>query len=55
MTSKLESTKKAYFAKNIKGKNTFQKVEITQEQGIFMKTFDEPINSQNENQGLIFE
>lgn len=53
---KLESIKvKAYLAKNIKGKNTFQKVEITQEQGIFMETFDEPINSQNENQGLIFE
>ncbi len=54
LTSKLESTKKAYFAKNIKGKNTFQKVEITQKQGIFMETFDEPIDSQNENQGLIF-
>lgn len=53
---KLESNKvKAYLAKNIKGKNTLKEVEITKEQGIFMETFDEPIDSQNENQGLIFE
>ncbi|MCH5323170.1 MAG: AAA family ATPase [Helicobacter sp.] len=53
---KLESKKiKAYLAKNIKGKNTLKEVEITKEQGIFMETFDEPIDSQNENQGLIFE
>lgn len=52
----LESKKvKAYLAKNIKGKNTLRAVKITQEQGIFMETFDEPIDSQNENQGLIFE
>ncbi|EAI0016673.1 hypothetical protein E0F87_04610 [Campylobacter upsaliensis] len=52
----LESQKvKAYLAENIKGKNTLRVVEITQEQGIFMETFDESIDSQNENQGLIFE
>lgn len=53
---KMESNKiRAYLAKNIKGKNTLEKVEITQEQGIFIKTFDEPIESQNDNQGFIFE
>ncbi|TLE13383.1 hypothetical protein LS72_010010 [Helicobacter apodemus] len=46
---------KAYLVENIKGKNTLREVKITQEQGIFMETFDEPIDSQNENQGLIFE
>ncbi|RDU59693.1 AAA family ATPase, partial [Helicobacter sp. MIT 14-3879] len=52
----LESKKvKAYLAENIGGKNTLRGVKITQEQGIFMETFDEPIDSQNENQGLIFE
>ncbi|MBS4275000.1 AAA family ATPase [Campylobacter vulpis] len=52
----LESKKvRAYLAENIKGKNTLRAVEITQEQGIFMETFDEPIDLQNENQGLIFE
>ncbi|STP14186.1 Uncharacterized conserved protein [Helicobacter mustelae] len=52
----LESKKvKAYLAENIKGKNTLRGVKITQEQGIFMETFDEPIDTQNENQGLIFE
>ncbi|TLD83997.1 hypothetical protein LS70_004100 [Helicobacter sp. MIT 11-5569] len=53
---KLESKKvKAYLAENIKGKNTLKEVKITQEQGIFMETFDESIDSQNENQGNIFE
>ena len=53
---KLNSDKiKAYVAKNIKGKNTLEKVNITQKQGIFMETFDEAIEWQNENQGLIFE
>lgn len=52
----LESKKvKAYLAENIKGKNTLKEVKITQEQGIFIKTFDEPIYSQNDNQGSIFE
>ncbi|WP_297579659.1 AAA family ATPase [uncultured Helicobacter sp.] len=52
----LESKKvKAYLAENIKGKNTLRAAKITQEQGIFMETFDEPIDLQNENQGLIFE
>ena len=52
----LESKKvKAYLAENIKGKNTLREVKIKQEQGIFMETFDEPIDTQNENQGLIFE
>ena len=46
---------RAYLAKNIKGKNTLDKVKITKNQGIFMKTFDEVIECQNENQGLIFE
>lgn len=46
---------KAYVAKNIQGKNTLEKVNITQKQGIFMKTFDEAIEWQNENQGLIFK
>ncbi|MBR7118182.1 MAG: AAA family ATPase [Helicobacteraceae bacterium] len=53
---KLNSDKiKAYVAKNIKGKNTLENVKITKEQGIFMETFDEAIESQNGNQGLIFE
>lgn len=52
----LESKKvKAYLAENIKGKNTLRAVEIRQDLGIFMETFDEPIDLQNENQGLIFE
>ncbi|AWI34291.1 AAA family ATPase [Helicobacter apodemus] len=52
----LESKKvKAYLAENIKNKNTLRAVKITQEQGIFMETFDESIDLQNENQGLIFE
>lgn len=52
----LEATRvKAYLAENIEGKNTLRKVVITQQQGIFMETFDDPIDSQNENQGLIFE
>lgn len=52
----LESKKvRAYLAENIKGKNTLRAVEIRQDRGIFMETFDEPIDSQNENQGLIFE
>lgn len=52
----LESKKvKAYLAENIKGKNTLRAVKITQEKGIFMETFDDHIDSQNENQGLIFE
>lgn len=53
---KLNSDKiKGYVAKNIKGKNTLEEVKITQKQGIFMQTFDEAIEYQNENQGLIFE
>lgn len=53
---KLNSDKiKAYVAKNIKGKNTLEEVKITKAQGIFMETFDEAIEDQNENQGLIFE
>ncbi|HED5353243.1 TPA: AAA family ATPase [Campylobacter jejuni] len=46
---------KAYIAKNIKGKNTIEKVKITEEEGIFMNTFDEPIDTQNENQSMIYE
>lgn len=50
---KLSSSKvKAYFKGNYTSLNP---VEITQEQGIFMKTFDEPIDSKNENQEEIFE
>lgn len=53
---KLKSSKvKAYLAQNIRAKNTMKEVKITQEQGIFMETFDEPIESQNDNQGFIFE
>lgn len=53
---KLNSEKiKAYVAKNIKRKNTLEEVKITKAQGIFMETFDEAIEDQNENQGLIFE
>lgn len=46
---------KAYIAKNIKGKNTLEEVKITEEEGIFMNTFDEPIDTQNENQSMIYE
>ncbi|EMQ6247854.1 AAA family ATPase, partial [Campylobacter jejuni] len=45
---------KAYIAKNIKGKNTLEEVKITEEEGIFMNTFDEPIDTQNENQSMIY-
>lgn len=44
---------KAYLAENKKGKNILSSVDIN-EQGIFMNTFDSPINTQNENQSLIF-
>ena len=46
---------KAYLAKEIKGKNVLQAIEVTSNEGIFMDTFDEPIDSQNENQGKIYE
>ncbi|ECO3963669.1 AAA family ATPase [Campylobacter jejuni] len=46
---------KAYIAKNIKGKNTLEEVKITEEEGIFMNTFDKPIDTQNENQSMIYE
>lgn len=53
---RLESGKvKAYLAENVRGKNILSPASVTQKQGIFMTTFDEPIDSQNENQGLIFE
>ncbi len=53
---KLQVSKvKAYLAENTKGKSTLKPVEITSNQGIFMKTFDKPINSQNSNQGMIFD
>lgn len=53
---KLEFNKvKAYLAQKNKGKNTLKQVKIDCKRGIFMDTFDEPINSQNENQSLIFE
>ena len=44
---------KAYLAENKKGKNILSGVDIN-EQGIFINTFDSPINTQNENQSLIF-
>ena len=51
---KLDSKKvRAYLAKNTKGKNTLNPVKIN-ERGIFMETFDDPIDTQNENQELIF-
>ncbi len=46
---------KAYVTKTIKRQNTLTPVKITQEQGIFMQTFDDPIKTQNENQSLIAE
>ncbi|WP_144673247.1 AAA family ATPase [Campylobacter jejuni] len=46
---------KAYIAKNVKGKNILEEVKITKEEGIFMNTFDEPIDTQNENQSMIYE
>ncbi|EGK8009670.1 AAA family ATPase [Campylobacter lari] len=46
---------KAYIAKNIKGKNILEEVRITKEEGIFMNTFDKPIDTQNENQSMIYE
>ncbi|TSA81829.1 AAA family ATPase [Helicobacter mehlei] len=46
---------KAYVTKTIKKQNTLIPVKITQEQGIFMQTFDDPIRAQNENQSLIAE
>lgn len=51
---KLDSKKvRAYLAKNTKGKNMLNLVKIN-ERGIFMETFDDPIDTQNENQELIF-
>ena len=44
---------KAYLAENKKGKNILSSVGIN-ECGIFMNTFDSPIDTQNENQSLIF-
>lgn len=53
---KLEASKvKAYIAENVKGKNMLNPVNIDATRGIFMKTFDSPIDTQNENQSLIFE
>lgn len=53
---KLESNKvKAYMADKIRGKNILKPIKVDSNQGIFMDTFDEPINSQNDNQSLIFE
>ncbi|BEG58041.1 hypothetical protein NHP21005_17290 [Helicobacter sp. NHP21005] len=46
---------RAYVAKTIKKQNTLVPVKITQLQGIFMKTFDAPIETQGENQSLIVE
>ena len=52
---KLEAAKvKAYLAEKLKGSNILREVKITQEQGIFIESFDEPIESQNNNQGDIF-
>lgn len=53
---KLEFSKvKAYMADKIRGKNILKPIKVDSNQGIFMDTFDEPINSQNDNQSLIFE
>lgn len=52
----LESSKvKAYMADRIRSKNTLIPINVDSRRGIFMTSFDEPINSQNGNQGLIFE
>ncbi|WP_301952202.1 AAA family ATPase [Campylobacter sp. CCUG 57310] len=45
---------KAYLAENKKGKNILSNVNVNNH-GIFITTFDYPIDTQNENQGLIFE
>lgn len=45
---------KAYLAENKKGKNILSNVNVNNH-GIFMNTFDYPIDTQNENQGLIFD
>lgn len=53
---KLEANKvKAYVAKNHKGKNILESIKITQEEGIFMDTFNDAIEEQNENQIKIYE
>lgn len=53
---KLESKKvKAYIANKIGRKNTLKSIDIVADRGILMDSFDLPINSQNDNQGLIFE
>lgn len=44
---------KAYLAENKEDKNVLSSVDIN-ERGIFMNTFDSPIDTQNENQSLIF-
>lgn len=52
---KLDNKKvKAYIAKNTKRKNILESVKIN-ERGIFMDTFDTPIDTQNENQDMIFD
>lgn len=52
---KLESHRvKAYIAKNEKGKNILENVKITQTDGIFMDTFNEVIDKQNQNQEQIY-
>ncbi len=53
---KLKSSKvKAYIAKQEKGKNKLIPVKIEQKFGIFMDTFNEPINEQNEHQGKLYD
>lgn len=53
---KLDSSRvRAYLAENQKGKNILKDIRVDSKQGIFMETFDEPINTQNENQGKIYE
>lgn len=46
---------RAYVAQNNNRKNILREIKVDSIRGIFMNTFDEPINSQNENQGFIFE
>ena len=53
---KLQSNKvKVYLAENYKGKNKLSAVKVSQEQGIFTETFNEAIDRQNENQGLLYQ
>ena len=53
---KLDASKiKAYLAVKEKKKNILKSIKIDQERGIFMNTFNESIDAQNNNRAIIFE